>query len=649
VAGLVVLLLVLIMGTNALMAAAHGGLGAASDLVWLASFSTFAVVGGLIVRHRPRNEVGLLFLAAGLATPLASLLTEVSTGMADTGWAPVATVLYTVATICFGVSWTAVTTYPLLLFPDGRLPSRRWRPVVYAVTALLAVMALSVVAATAVPASEPAAAAVVDGCVYGGVLVSLAGIASLVVRWRRSGGTVRRQLSWLALGGLLIVAMVAVELVLLALLGADDDLGAYFEAAQLTVLPVATYVAIVRHRLFDIELVLRRSLVYALLSAAVVGAYAASLAVTSRLLRSDADVGASLVASAVVAVALSPLKDRLDRALDRALFGDRSEPQRALAALGVRLAAVASGESVLPAAAQTVRAALRLPYVSIEPLGREPVTAGEPVPDVLALDLVSHGAVEGRLLAGRRGDGEDFDPRESGLLADLARQVALVVRSARLTDDLRRSRERLVVAREQERLRLRRDLHDGLGPVLAGAILQLGAVHAHLADGERGERGAALVDRITGELRRATVDIRRVLDGLRPADLDQLGLGGVVAEHGRSLSASGVEVAVSCDPLPPTTSPAAEVAAYRIVTEALTNVVRHAGARACWVDIRGRGGALEISVADDGRGLPPDHVPGVGLASMAERADELGGTLRVRARPAGGTIVHAWLPAEALG
>ena len=604
--------------------------GRLSDAVWLLGFSGFAVVGGLVVRHQPDNRVGWLFLTAGLGTHLGSLLTTLAQA---TGFGALALV----GLVSFGVSWVLVTTYPLMLFPDGRLPSRRWRPLAYGVGGLLVVMVAAILA-KAVPALDEPATSVVDATQLVSLAATLVAIASLVLRWRRSDGLVRRQLAWLAMGGLVIVALVVAEVGLRALAGPSDTRGAYIEAAAVLTLPLVTYVAIVRHRLFDIELVLRRSIVYTALSGAVLAAYAATLATASRLFDAgaDANVGASLVASAVVAVALSPVKERLDRGVDRALFGDRRRPDRPLAALGARLEVAAAGTEVLTAAAETVRTALRVPYVRIDPAA---VPLGPPATDELALDLVSHGRTEGRLIVGRR---DDFDARDRALLADLARQVALVVRATRLTDDLRRSRERLVTAREQERLRLRRDLHDGLGPVLAGLTLQVDGLRSYVSD----PAGAALLDRITTELRRCVVDVRRAVDGLRPADLDQFGLAGVVGEQARSLSASGVAVEVACDPAL-TVGPAVEVAAYRIVTEAMTNVVRHAGARSCWVRINQNQNVLEVRVEDDGRGLDPGHVPGVGLSSMRERADELGGTLTVLPRTGGGTGVYATIPTGA--
>ena len=644
------LALVLIYVTSAALASHNGRVGTASDVVWLLTFGSVAVVGGLIVRHQPANPVGWLFTAAGLGTPLASMLTELGVAVDS----PMTRV---VAMVTFGECWILITALPFLYFPDGRLPSPRWRAVVIATVAIMVLTGLAIVvnpgpiddanadvSPLAIAALGGIPVQAVNAATAVSALITLIGIASLVLRWRRSDGLLRRQLAWLAWGGLVLVLVAVFAVGLFAAVEVPDAAGAGLESFEIAILPVVTYLAIVRHRLFDIELVLRRSIVYSVLTAAVVAAYATSLAATSRLLDAYADIGASLVASAVVAVALSPVKERLERRVDRALFGDRRRPDRVLAALGSRLQEVVAGDAVLPAVAQTVRDVLRLPYVAIEVDGRaEPYgSAGTPTHDVVAIDLPAHGTSEGRLLVGRRGPGDDFDARERDLLADLCRQVALVVRSSRLTTDLRRSRERLVLAREQERVRLRRDLHDGLGPVLAGLTLQVDALGAHLAPS-----GADLLGRIKDELRTCMTDVRRAVDGLRPTDLDRLGLTGVLTEHARSLSASGMTVELDCDPALVVPNAAAEVAAYRIVTEALTNVVRHSGARTCRVTVVHSEHTLRLAVEDDGRGLGETIGTGVGLASMWERADELGGQVHIESRTGGGTRVHGWIPVQA--
>jgi two-component system, NarL family, sensor kinase len=243
-----------------------------------------------------------------------------------------------------------------------------------------------------------------------------------------------------------------------------------------------------------------------------------------------------------------------------------------------------------------------------------------------------------------------FRSDELRLLEDLGRQAGTAINAIRLRDDLARSRERLVVAREEERRRLRRDLHDGLGPSLAAIGLRAEASAATLGSDPAGARH--LLDELGGDVRVALTDVRRLVDGLRPPALDELGLVEAVRQQAARLegdgSAGAPTISVDADPQPlPALTAAVEVAAYRIAVEAVTNVVRHAGATTCRVlfDATG-GGALSLEIVDDGRGLPSGVVPGVGLESMRERADELGGTIVVEAAEGGGTSVIARLPLD---
>jgi signal transduction histidine kinase len=209
----------------------------------------------------------------------------------------------------------------------------------------------------------------------------------------------------------------------------------------------------------------------------------------------------------------------------------------------------------------------------------------------------------------------------------------------RLSSDLQRSRERLVVAREEERRRLRRDLHDGLGPTLAGVALQMETVHSIVRTDPQG--ATALLARLKEDTQAAITGIRRIVYGLRPPALDELGLVGALREEGGRFASNGRGLLVSVEApedLPPLPA-AVEVAAYRIALEGLTNAARHSGAGTCLVRLVADGG-FQLEVTDDGRGLPADFRPGVGVTSMRERAAELGGTLTIeRAAPAGTRIV----------
>jgi signal transduction histidine kinase len=247
----------------------------------------------------------------------------------------------------------------------------------------------------------------------------------------------------------------------------------------------------------------------------------------------------------------------------------------------------------------------------------------------------------GELILGPRGRGEEFSPADRRLLNDIARQVEVAVHAAQVTTALQRSRERLVTAREEERRRLRRDLHDGLGPTLASLLLQAETAH-DLIRTDPGESEALLAGLID-QLAAATSDIRRLVYNLRPPALDDLGLLGAIRAQARQYGYASLQLHLQLpDALPPLPA-AVEVGAYRIVQEALTNVVRHANARCCTVRLA-VGAALEVDITDDGDGLPGAVQAGVGLASLRERAAELGGSCDVEPGPAGGVRVRARLP-----
>ncbi len=404
-----------------------------------------------------------------------------------------------------------------------------------------------------------------------------------------------------------------------------------------------------RHRLFDIELVLRRSVVYLVLAVLLGAVYAALILATTGLLRNRFPSVPVTVATVGVALAFAPLRTVVQRAVSRVLFGDRDDPYAVLSALGHRLAAARRPGGALDGVTELVCQTLRVPAASL--VGRNgtvvatsgTVGTGAMPPAALRLPIVIDGEEEGELLVAPRAPGETFGRRDRELLEDLARSAGPALRSDRLAAELRRSRERLVAAREEERRRLRRDLHDGLGPSLAAITLQLDVAEAQLARDLRAAR------ELLGEVRRSAADVvadmRRVVSDLRPAELDDLGLPAALDRVAERISPGGPAVSVRCAPLPPL-SAAVEVVAYRIVQEAVTNAVRHSGARRVTVDVGSRDGELTVCVEDDGNGLRPDAVPGVGTESMRERATELGGALDTCPRAAGGLRVTARLPLD---
>jgi signal transduction histidine kinase len=433
----------------------------------------------------------------------------------------------------------------------------------------------------------------------------------------------------------------------------------------LLLIPLSIGVAILRYRLWNIDIVVNRTLVYGILSASVVAMYALIVGSLGTLLQGVANGSfvVSLLAVGLIAVLFAPLRERLQRGVNRLMYGDRDDPYKVLSELGERLETTLEPDEVLPMIVKTVAGTLKLPYAAIEMKrgeGSFEVDAdhGSPTGEETPLPLTYQGETVGRLVLAPRAPGEAFSPADRRLLDDLARQAEVAVQAVRLTSDLRRSRERLITAREEERRRLRRDLHDGLGPTLGGLALGLDAARSMFA---REPAAEELLARLKEESQEAVSDVRRLVYGLRPPALDDLGLLGAIRQQaakrgslvqhppgtaGMQTGEHGLVFSIEAtEPLPPLPA-AVEVACYRIAQETIINVARHAKADSCRVSLRvdDAKSNVRLEIEDDGVGIPKERRSGVGMSSMRERAEELGGTLVVEDAPQGGTRVLARLP-----
>jgi two-component system, NarL family, sensor kinase len=421
--------------------------------------------------------------------------------------------------------------------------------------------------------------------------------------------------------------------------------------------PLALAIAILRYRLFDIDSIINRTLVYGILTAILVGMYVLVVSILSMLLHTYESFLNSLLATGLIAVLFQPLRVRLQRMINRLMYGERDDPYAVLSHLGSRLEATLAPDAVLPTIVETIAQALKLPYAAIALKQSEvfsiSASYGLPQGKPYILPLIYQRETIGQLLLAPRAPGDDFTVADRRLLEDIAHQAGVAAHAVRLTADLQHSRERLVTTREEERRRLRRDLHDGLGSTLAALHLQVGAIRI-LMRHDLPAADAELVDLQT-EIRSSIADIRRLVYALRPPTLDELGLVGAIqqfaAQCNMDSEADGASghidanlrvIVEEIDQLP--TLPAAiEVAAYRIAQEALTNVVHHAHACNCTVRLSLLDG-LQLDVTDDGVGLSAKQHAGVGLLSMRERATEVGGSCEIEPIPGHGTRVLVKLP-----
>ncbi len=612
---------------------------------------------GALILRRVHNLVGWLLIEAGVAASILLItLTYAERALVDRpGSLPAGSFAAWVANWAWVLGFLPVMTLLPLLFPDGEVLSRRWRWFVGVAVAAIAIGVLGGMLMPEIPIRdrEPIANPLirVDLGAITGIAETLfalcvpvgllSGLAAVVVRWRRGSVSVRQQLKWLVLAILAVAAAVTVGTVLLA--GVAEGVAA---AVAVALLPAAIAVAVVQHRLYDIDVLVNRALVYVIAGGLLLAAYLAVVAAVAAVI--DGAVVGPALGTGVIAVAFAPVRVHVQRRVNRFLYGDRGDPATALDRLGSRLAELGDAERLLDTLAGTIAEALRVPYVVVSTVDGQTGSVGRRPARWMHVDLVDRGEPMGTLKIGRRSERERFSRDDERLVEVLGRQAALVLRAENLQHDLRRAQARLIAAVEDERRRLRRDLHDGLGPTLAGIALSSAAVANMLEGHDVPAKASDRLKRIGEQAQAAAEDIRRLVYGLRPPALDELGLVGALSAHAATLGGpAGIGVSVQADIDDAELPAAIEVAVFRIACEALANTVRHSDAAAAslkmWID-----GSIHLEVRDDGRGLAAGWQPGVGITSMRERAAQLGGTLCVASSRTGGTIVEAQLPMELL-
>jgi signal transduction histidine kinase len=598
---------------------------------------SFTAMAALVLRSKPRHRIGLLMAAAGASSCLAVLAASWSS------WLPLAWISQWSWLPPFGLIFLT-----LLVFPDGRVPSRRWLPLAGLIVAAVsvAVIALAIAAVdhprnllTTVgrqPTDRASAwlrVALDAGLVAVGCLIGV--VAALIVKWRRVNDETRLQIACLIPAAVILFGALLVE-------GSQLD-GPWAQVAAAAAIPVAMTVAILKHHLYELDRIVNRTIVWLVMT----GLIFAAVMVVSALLGdalTGVGVGTTLLLTGLVLALSEPLRRWAQRFVDNLLYGDTSEPYRVLERLGGVLLGPHSGsEDVLSRLAKELAESMRVPYVVVKLDGFDTAISasyGGAVPTLESIPMVADGIQVGTLEVATRSLGGHFTGRERRLLGNGAVLAAVAGRAMQLVYKLEESRAHLVIAEQRERQQLWRDLHDGTYQILSALRLKIWTEQEHVSDPQR---MAQLLRDLDGYLSDCHSEVREIVEQLRPAALER-GLASAL-ENLRLRATSKIltvnlTVTGEVGDIPHTT----QVAAYRIISEAVHNVLRHSGAKLCDVEVRRHGQKLAARIADNGVGLaaPPGRSSGLGI--MRERAEELGGELTVTANQPRGTIVSLQLP-----
>jgi signal transduction histidine kinase len=645
----------------------------ATDVAAAVAFAAWTAVGSLVLVRRPGNRIGLILLVAGLAAQtwvLGSYYAAYGL-LVRPGLPPAAELAAMLHLWLPMVAFGAAFTFLFLLFPDGRLPSRRWRPFAWFAGTALAVWTFTWGAAPgpvggAFGAVDNPAGIALVGRIDPGVgwllfVVSVIGsMTAVVMRLRHSSGVERAQLKWFTYAA----AMVALTWVVVTL---GSELGQPFTAAgelmfpvAAAVLPLAVFIAIFRHQLYDIDVVISRTIVVATLAVLVTAGYVAAVAAVGTAIGRTGEIGlgVAMIATALVAVVFQPVRVRAQQLANRIVYGRRATPYQVLTALTRRMGEAYAVDDLLPHVARTLAEGVGASRVEVwlladrqlhrvaawPPPGERPaplpVTGDElPAPaGVSEVAAVRHqGGLVGALAVGLP-PGHTLDAGDRALLADLAAQVGAALDNLRLIEELRASRTRIVAAQDDERRRIERDIHDGVQQRLVALSLALRMASNGLTSAPD-QAGAGVLAEAADEARAALAELRRLARGIHPAILSE---GGLAAALESLAERSPVPVEVVGVP-PAHLSAPVEVTIYYLVAEALANVAKHARADRVRVIVAGTGGGVRVEVADDGVG---GAVPGggSGLVGLTDRVAALGGRLDLDSVPGQGTRLWAVIP-----
>ena len=640
-----------------------------TTVMFLIGFST---VGALVASKRRENPIGWLLLVAAVSFAAGGLAVTVDQNSQNAAaqW---------LSSWVWGVGAFLSLSLPFLLFPDGKVPSPRWRPIEWAAVigigtfVVASALAPGLIADTDIPnpiglggAGKTIFPALRGAGAAIAIAAGICSIGSLFFRYHRAARAEREQLRWLMFaGGIVIFAIFAQGPVSSAASSPELALNIQnaITAAALTLIPIAIGVAILKYRLYDIDLVLNKTVVYGALAAFITVVYVTIVVGIGSLAGrgGDPNVALSIFATAIVAAAFQPVRERVQRFANRLVYGQRATPYEVLAELSQRMAGVYANEDLLPRMARilaegtgSARADVWLRTDDLLRVDASWPADAEPLPPVDVADLpddlapVRHQGELLGALAIQKKPGEAITPTEQRLIDDLASQAGLVLKNVGLTeqliarlDELKASRQRLVSAQDEERRKIERNIHDGAQQQLVAlAVRQRLAASLIGKDDDAARRAFEELQARTNE---ALEDLRDLARGIYPPLLADKGLPAALEAQARKAL------------LPVTIEPDGigrypqqiESAVYFSVLEALQNVAKYAEATCATVRLSQVGDGLTFEVADDGRGFDPSATGyGTGLQGIADRLAALDGELNVTSTPGGGTVVAGRLPAE---
>ncbi|HEY3213526.1 MAG TPA: sensor histidine kinase [Actinomycetota bacterium] len=627
------------------------------------------ILGALIASRRPRNAIGWVYLGHIFLFALVALgqMYAVHALLVDPGVLPGGRFMAWLSASLLPIA-ICLLPFLFLLFPTGHLPSSRWRPVAWlAGLVLVCLTAGSITLATRIW-SDPFAGSesAVRGlpgfvlpvfiiAVFGFPLTLVLSAVSVVVRFRRSSGDERQQLKWFAAAATLVAASIAVGFFSQAIAASAAV------TLSLTFLDVAIAIAVLKYRLYDIDLIIGKTIVYGLLAAFITVVYVVLVVVIGAFI--GVTEGLSLLATAIVAVAFQPIRQRAQRIANRLVYGKRATPYEVLSEFSEHVGETYSGEDVLQRMvrllAEGTGARTTVVWLKIDselrPAATWPSDGESLAPrafsgdnlaafadETLALPVRYQGEILGALSL-TKPPNENVSPVEQKLVSDLAAQAGLLLRNSRLIEDLRASRQRLVAAQDEERRRLERNLHDGAQQQLVAL-----AVQARMAESLAGidpDRERELLGQLQQGAQDALENLRDLARGIYPPLLADRGLSAALEAQARK-----VPMPVSVETGGVGRYPQEfEAAVYFCVLEALQNASKYADASEISVRVSRDDGGLVFAVADDGRGFDRRTTqPGAGLRNMADRLAAVGGSIEIRSRPASGTTIIGRIPAASL-